>query len=530
MEPISIEIKSDGVYLNIVIDDEKNRPSRMEVLKVVEDNGIKDIDFSAINEIFKTNELYISQKISSNTEIKSDPEEMIVTIGQGYLEATVMFKKPTSIHGHTLTYQEIKNKLEEANVRYGIMDDVIRGLAEHKEYGKHYVVACGIKPTEGQDGYLKMHFETKKSRKPKELEGGRVDYHNLDLIEMATAGDVLVTSHEEKPGIDGMDVRNIPIPAKRVKKPAPLPRGKSTSISTDGTKLISEINGQIVYESGRVNVYPVLNILSDIDNTTGDIHFNGAVNIKGNVLTGFTVEADGAIEIKGVVEGAAIKSKENITIVGGVQGLDKAVIEAEGNIYLKFAEQCTLSSGGDIYADNIMHSNVKCGGNLELKGKAGLLVGGKSIVGGIVRSVNIGSKMATVTEIETGFNPDTLISYKQAMTEYNLNKAEYDKMSTIVESLNAQNKIEPLDEDKKRILLKTVHTKMFLREKLIKSQERVQNIAPILLQSQGAVYASGVVRSGVKVTIGNATMYIRDDIEYCRLTNVDSKIQISPFE
>jgi uncharacterized protein (DUF342 family) len=391
-----------------------------------------------------------------------------------------------------------------------------------------YPIARGVPPTQGKDGSLQLHVDiSKKKHTPKMLEDGKVDFRKLGLIELATKGQKLVSTVPETPGDDGVNVYGATLPAKKVKPAPPLPRGKNTEISDDGMHLLASLSGQIIFDSKRINISPVLEVPKDVDNTTGDIEFNGSVIIRGAVLSGFSVSAPGNIEVYGVVEGAKITSDSNVFLYRGVQGQGKAEITAGGDINTKFAESATLVAGKNIIGDSIMHSSTMCGGFLELSGKRGLLVGGKTVVNDKIVANTIGSPMATLTEIEVGHNPEKLNEFKLLNTELNNMKQEYSKLEKTIEVLDAQNKKGLLNEERKNLFLKAIQTKAFMRNKLAALQEQVGVMMPLMQVQSGAVIAYTIIHSGVKVLIGNAVMYIRDDIKCSRLINVDGKVTIA---
>jgi len=175
-------------------------------------------------------------------------------------------------------------------------------------------------------------------------------------------------------------VEDIEVPALDG-KPAVLPKGKNVEISEDGQSLIAGIDGQVNYIDGKVSVFANYEVPADVDNSTGNISFVGNVIIRGNVLSGFTVEAGGSVEVMGVVEAAVIKADGDIILRRGMQGLGRGILKSGGDIIAKYIENSIIEAKGDIKAEAIMHSNVKCGNKLELSGKKGLLIGGKCKVG-----------------------------------------------------------------------------------------------------------------------------------------------------
>jgi len=83
-------------------------------------------------------------------------------------------------------------------------------------------------------------------------------------------------------------------------------------------------DGAVHYVDGSIAVYDVLEINGDVDFNTGNIDFNGYVNIKGTVEDNFSVKAEKDIEIGGVYGIGGVKLIEStggsIYIRGGVAG------------------------------------------------------------------------------------------------------------------------------------------------------------------------------------------------------------------
>jgi uncharacterized protein (DUF342 family) len=253
------------------------------------------------------------------------------------------------------------------------------------------------------------------------------------------------------------------------------------------------------------------------------------VVIRGNVVTGFEVKAVGNIEVVGVVEAATLVSTEgNIVLVGGVQGAGRAEITAAGDVTAKFIESCKVNAGGNITSDSIMKSHVRCDGTVTVAGKNGLLVGGSLVAGDKLVAQMIGSPMGTLTDIEVGGNPKELQRQKDLIAEFNELKSEYEKCDKGVAMLTALRQKNQLDDERKAMLVKMINTKMVYRDKMTKLQDEIDTITRTLAVNAGTVSASKMIRPGVRVTIGNAQMTIRDELSNCRLRNNGDKISIGP--
>ena len=57
---------------------------------------------------------------------------------------------------------------------------------------------------------------------------------------------------------------------------------------------MSQVSGHVILENDKIFVSNVLELVN-VDNSTGDIDYEGDVVVKGNVLAGFTVKATGDI-------------------------------------------------------------------------------------------------------------------------------------------------------------------------------------------------------------------------------------------
>ncbi len=527
---IDIDVREDeGVFLIIDNPEEGPRATRKEVLELIESYGIQDIEFIAISSVFKMTDLHIDILISTNTKVSRTPEVINIEISKDKMEATIEFTPPVN-KGEPATVEAIEKAVEFAGIRFGVPVGMAQKLATSREYGKKYVIAQGKESRDGTDGYLEYHFnEKKKSFKPKEMEDGKVDFRNLDLIEIANKGKILVTAHPPVGGSDGINVMGQLVSARAARPTPTLAAGKNVVESEDGTQLVAAEDGQILIEGKKVVVSPLLEINGNVDNSTGNIDFNGSIIIKGNVLTGFVVNSVGNIEVYGVVEGARVTSEHSIILYSGIQGNDRAEIIAGESITTKYAENCMLQAGGDICSDSIMHSNVICGGALILKGRNGLLVGGKIKVAGKVEALTIGSVMATVTEIDVGLDPQKLIEFRTLQSQIILLRGEYEKHDRLFASLNYMERKSGLPIEKKMLLLKTINMRTSIREKIEAHQDRVKDLLPQLDGEGEVITAKKFVYPGVRVLIGNATMQINDRIEHSKLKNVDGRVVVLPI-
>lgn len=513
----SIDVRTDGVYVRINHD---SIAAKADILKLIQKYCIQDVNYIAIENALRDRDDEVC--VSRNTNVIARNESIDIDFSADKMTGYITFREPF-FGGKKLSFEDIMVMLPANGIKFGIDKERVKELVENKEYDEKYAVAFGERPTESRDGYIEYFFKTEKQKpKPKELEDGSVDYRNIDMFEVAKEKQVLAVQHPAISGADGMTVAGRVAPAGRAKRAPVLPRGKNTSILEDGVTLVADIGGRVFYMDGRVSILPVLEISGDVDSSTGNIDFIGSVSISGGIKSGFSVVAGANVEVFGSVEAATIRTKGDIILSKGVQGGGKAIIEAGGSIHANFMENCTISAKGDINASSIMHSKVKCGGTITLIGRKGLLVGGKIIVGKKVSARTIGSYMSTVTEIEVGVDPDVLEAYNVVSSEISNYVAEYEKLEKIIETLSKVDAV-TLSPEKKKILMDSLRTKIVYKAKINDMQAKIDNFKSQISSKNGIIEAAKIY-NGVKVTINNAVMYIRDDLDSARLYNKDGKV------
>ena len=520
-------VKGDGIYLHLETIEGMERANRADVVELIDAYGVMDVDYIAISEALRSVESVVDVKISNNTAIRQIGESAAIEVSEDRMEAFIIFSEPIN-NGALMSRADVISLIERENV---VPDDsLVDSVMQNRHYGRKLTIAKGSEPEKGTDGFLQFHFDRSNIKpKPKIMEDGTVNFKQLDMFKLCNRGDVLVTSVPAREGRDGADVYGKVLPAVRSRPAGVIPRGKGTVLSPDGLHLIADVSGQLLLKENKIGISPHLEIPGNVDNSTGNIEFNGQVTVRGSVVSGFAVKAIGNIEVFGVCEAATLISTEGSIVLGnGVQGSDKGELVAAGDVTAKFIESCKVTAGGSITADSIMKSHIKCDGSVTVAGKNGLLVGGSLVAGEKLVARTIGSPMGTLTDIEVGGSPKELVRQKELVNEFNKMKNEYEKCDKVVTTLTALRNKDQLPDDKKPILVKMINTKMVYRDKMTKIQDEIDTITRNLAVSVGTVSASKVIRPGVRITIGNAQMTIRDELSNCRLRNNGEKIVIGP--
>lgn len=455
--------------------------------------------------------------------------KIIVTVAPDELKAFItLYPREDNA---PFTREEIIAALDNQKVVYGLNEDAISKNCANPIFNEAICVAEGTPAQNGKNGAIIYHFDTSVAKTPTILDDGRINYRELNLIQSVKQGQLLCTLEPPVMGTQGMTVKGKPILAVNG-RPAILPRGKNVVASEDGQSLYATTDGEVEYlDATKVSVYVNHEVPADVDNSTGNINFVGSVIIKGNVLSGFSVEAGGNVEVYGVVEGATIKAGGNIVLRRGIQGMGKGTLISGGDIVSRYIEYCTVEAKNNITSEAIMHSNVKCGNKLELTGKKGLLVGGNCKVSKIIIAKVIGSHMATATDLEVGTDPTVRERYKQIKDEIVSIEADIKKSDQAITILKKLEGMGALTPEKQEIMTKSVRTKIVLFARLEELKKEVIELDERLQQEgNGKVRSQNIIYPGVKVTIGTSAMYVKEQLQYCTLYRDGADIRVGAID
>ena len=528
-DKIKLDLRTDGVYVVVDNSDEGEKPSRSDLLRIIEEYKVEQVDFNAINEVFKSNEPLVVVKISNATNMATKDETMVIEVSKDRMEAKAAFTRP-EFGGRFLGPSDIAAELKKASITTGINEELIEEIAdanENKRYDAPYTLARGIPPTDGVDGLLLYNFDASGDQNhPKILPDGTVDYKQIDYFISVKAGTILATRTEPTEGESGRDIFGTPINQKPGKPANKFKRGKNVFVSEDEMELIAQTSGQLVISDGTISISPVLEIKGDVGYETGNIVFDGSVNVKGAVISGFHVEAAGNIEVRGIVEAANLKAVGSVNLYGGVQGRFNGRIEAGGNVFTKFAQNVRIIAGANIVSNALLHCNVDCKGAILLEGDNCFIAGGSAAAGEEIRAKTIGSYMGTRTELKVIGNTATSDRYTQVKDEYEELKKKYKKLSDDYEAIVKTGDVTQLDVKHKSLLLRLINHRAAVKDQALATEKELSELAGMMRKTKGRIVAEKVIHHGVTATISNAVLLLHDDISNCVLRNVNGAIKI----
>lgn len=326
----------------------------------------------------------------------------------------------------------IVKKAAESGVTYGL--DVLQ-LLDHMKVGELFVIAKGVEPIKGEDAVIKL-YEIEEA-KPEVFQDGKVNHYELNLINKVLEGDWLGERIEPTEGIPGRTVYGEIVPAVRGKQEKLIYDRKTISAHLDEEKGVTILRakrvGAVVYESGVLSVCNYLEVKGKVSFETGNIDFDGFVDVKEGVEDNFSVVADNDIQVMGQLGVGAVNSIESregsIYVRGGIAGQGKATVICDGDLYTKFASDCTIVCKGTVHIGYYaMNCNIQAK-EVLLESMNSRIIGGSIEADIRVCAGEIGSRAETLTTIKIkGFN-------RQAMRE------EYDTLDQTLEKLRQMSQL-----------------------------------------------------------------------------------------
>lgn len=449
------------------------------------------------------------------------------TVSPDNMQAFVRFYAP-SIGGEEMTADELINDLELKGIRHGIMKEKIEEcFAGKREYCKDIPVAQGTEPVHGTDARIEYYFNTDNSAKPTLKEDGSVDFFQLNIVNHCNKGDVLAKLFPEDAGKYGMKITGERVKPRDVKKAA-LKYGNNIGISEDKTTLTSLVNGHVELVEGSVFVSDVL-IVENVDNSTGNIDYEGSVQVNGNVCTNFQVKAKGNIVVKGVVEGAYLEAGENIVITRGMNGMARGVLKAGGNIISKFLENVKADADGYIASESILHSTIMAGTEVNVDGKKGFITGGKASAVSCINVKTLGSSMGADTTVEVGNDPKLALRLqelqKQIEEENNSIQSIQQILISTKQKIAKGVKLTPEQLQYVQTLAAANQQKTAIVKQCAEEVEKLQG------QMKGKEGACVIVRDtvypGTRICIGDVSMTVQKSSQYCRFVKSHGDVKLT---
>ena len=537
------EFKPDGVYLTVYPNVDGSRLFELsDMRQILRDCKVLDYDVGILSRTMReangrpqkiaepvqiTEEALKAvvgdEEIFAGDEAEEPYAHLIVEMTRDRMKATIRYD--TREGARLPTKDMVMAALNDAGVVYGINEGAIEtGIRSLTPF----VAAEGLLPIPGENAYIDRKFNLGIQGKPIIDEAGRADYKDLNLFVLAKENQTLAIRIPQTKGTPGKNILGDEVPAQNG-RPIPMPEGKNTKVVGEH-RLIATVNGQIVDKGSRISVDPRLEIKGGVGVQTGDIEFDGTVQIKGDVEQGFKVKATGDIEIKGSVNGAEVTGR-NVYISGGITGADRAKVYAEHDVRTAFAENALIEAGNDIFiADIALHSQIRAGKRLIMEDKHGQITGGHAVAGEMVSVKVIGNSSFVVTKVSVGVDPNLQKEYQALRKAYKESKK---RLTHITQTLNTLSKIDINKLPKSRIesINALTRSQFPLAGQIKRDEKRILEIETQLHNMKnGKIRVSGTIYPGVRLSVNNILKSIQSEYKHCSISlNEEGDVEVGTY-
>ena len=334
--------------------------------------------------------------------------ELMVTLAPDRMKASVTFF-PSEGDGARLSADDVRARLRQSGVQKGIDEKKLLVLLDKVARGESFadqLIAEGRPPKLDAQKRIVYNVRVATGKAVTIRKDGRADFRAQDRITKIQKGELVATVRPRDPLTeDGWDVTGkelvLPPDAQVTLRAG---RGISEVVQPDGSiQFRADATGELVRDGPVLSASEAHTVEGDVSMATGNVKFPGLVRIGGSVRSGFSVVAEGVLEIEGAVEGALLSADGSITVGQGIKGEGKAVLRSKRNIESMFAEQAVLLAMGDIHLHGpCVRCQVKCNGVLKLDSEKGSLVAGEVRASRGVEVQNIGSPSGVKTIVSFG--------------------------------------------------------------------------------------------------------------------------------
>lgn len=416
--------------------------------------------------------------------------------------------------GKAATREQISLALADKQVVSGILTDEIEQILA-TGVAQRLLAAQGRAVANGEDGKLLCLIEVVKERHPRLDEHGIANYRDLGGIATIRQGERLMQKIPPAPGEAGENVLGQTIPAKPGKEAMFAPQLKGAMADPeDPAFLIAEISGQPLLVKNGMTVEPTIT-LGTVDLSTGNVDFEGTVNITGDVHAGMTVRASGDIHVGGTVEAAVLDAGGDVVVKGGIIGHGQvhehpddnkktmiARVHSGASCSAHFIENASVEAGDSILVDELVMQSELAAVNQIVVGKPGS--GHGSIIGGLVEATllvqagAIGSSAGVKTRVAVGTNPYLLEKLRHASKQLEAKTKELDEIVKLLTFIE-----EHPERVKPEIRHKAENTHVALLQKIELAQQYKDELNQQLELSEDAkVAVEKTVFGNVQIEIG----------------------------
>jgi hypothetical protein len=301
----------------------------------------------------------------------------------------------------------IVNELRRHRMQTKLPDDIQKLLNEairNRQNLDGLLCGRGVPPKANRSPYLhKAYLDASvRAGEGKDLDGDQLDIREMQQRSLVKAGALVAILKYKEEGAPGRDVFDEEVPLPHDEE---LPLRVGEGIQQRGKKFYALTDGIPEVEGASISLSRVLIHKGDVNLRSGNIRFDGPVEIHGSIDIGSVVESSGDLIVHGQIRGGQVRVKGNLSAYAGIVTGQVGSIQVKGNVSAEFVENSEIVCGGDMVVGKaLINSRVFVGKDLWLTEKDGVCAGGSVNVKDAIRCGTLGFPHGALTDVKVGID------------------------------------------------------------------------------------------------------------------------------
>jgi uncharacterized protein (DUF342 family) len=384
--------------------------------------------------------------------------------------------------------------IHEAGIRYGFemyLEKVMTLIALGQTI-KGQIIARGVPPQAGGPTYLHPLFMDKTIDEQEEV----IDLRSSQNRLMVEKGDVIaeIRFRDSK---SGMDVLGRKIFATALKATYTIEPGPGVERREDG-KYYATISGMPKIERHAVSCLQVYVHRGDINLKSGDINFDGTVEVKGSIDNGARVSAKGDLIVRGSIGRSRIHCGGDLSVANGIVTSREGMVHVKGDVRALFIENSRIIVEGELGVEqSIINSDCKVAGEIFTKSAAKGLIGGGVVLSETgIRTLDLGFQDGEKTICRVGSdwrleNRLTILRVREAKLKKFVNDRQYEFEDMSKKKLAVER-------------IQKVEIRLARSKKILEQIEKIMEVtrSKIRWNDRAIMIVKGTIDSNVEVSIG----------------------------
>jgi uncharacterized protein (DUF342 family) len=294
----------------------------------------------------------------------------------------------------------LEDAVAEAGIRYGhdTFLDKIMSLVALGQSIKNQTVARGIPAKAGDQTYLHPLYLEKTVEETDNV----IDMRSAQNKRVVETGDV-IAEIRFRDGKTGMDIMGRPLHATVKQTSYTITVGPGVERREDG-RYYALLRGMPKIERHIISCLKVYVHRGDVNLKTGDITFDGTVEVKGSIDNGARVYAQGDLIVRGGIGRSRVRCGGDLSVGKGIVTSREGWVHAGGDVNALFIENSRVLVEGMLEVEqSILNSDCKVAGEIVIKSASKGLIGGGIVVSETgIRTQDLGFADGEKTQCRVG--------------------------------------------------------------------------------------------------------------------------------